>query len=235
MNDDHGSGGDIRSRIDAVGSWRHRIDLGHGVVTPGREDSAVEVPRLGIPSDLSGQRVIDIGCSDGFFSFEAERRGGEVVAVDDESSLMSSTNGFRLCAEILGSNASYVSASVETISPQDFGTFDLALFINVLYHVQNPMLALGQLKAVMNPGGLLVLKTHFRTDVRIWVRGRPLGFDVDRRPKWWYFPSTELGGDPTNWWSPNRSGLLGMLTATGWGDLKVIGTWGDRIYVHARA
>ena len=49
MNDDHGSVDDIRSRIDAVGSWRHRIDLGHGVVTPGREDSAVELPRLGIP------------------------------------------------------------------------------------------------------------------------------------------------------------------------------------------
>ena len=78
-----------------------------------------------------------------------------------------------------------------------------------------------------------MLKTHFREDVRVWWRGRCYGFDVDRRPKWWFFPTTELGGDPTNWWSPNRAGLEGILRATGWDRIQRIARSGDRLYYHA--
>ncbi len=38
--------------------------------------------RLPIPSALQGKRVLDIGPWDGWFSFEAERRGADVVSVD---------------------------------------------------------------------------------------------------------------------------------------------------------
>ena len=71
--------------------WRHRIPLGDGLVTPGREDCEAEVARLGWPASFAGQRVLDIGCSDGYYAFESERRGAhEVLAIDDMSSLLSS-------------------------------------------------------------------------------------------------------------------------------------------------
>ncbi len=35
-----------------------------------------------IPEDLHGARVLDIGTWDGWFSFEMEPRGAEVLAVD---------------------------------------------------------------------------------------------------------------------------------------------------------
>lgn len=62
-------------------SWYHSIDLGDGVVTPGNPpDPAMK--RRGLP-DVSGKSVLDIGAWDGFWSFEAERRGAErVVAID---------------------------------------------------------------------------------------------------------------------------------------------------------
>ncbi len=224
-----------RDEIARIARWRHRIDVGHGVVTPGVEDTPLELRRLRIPGSLAGKRVLDIGCSDGFYAFTCEDRGAaEVVAIDDESSTHNQPNGFRIAAELRGSRARYETRDVEELDPGVDGTFDVVLFINVLYHLPNPMRALQAIASVTEPGGLLVLKTYFRTDVRVWLRGRCLGFDVDPRPKWWYFPGTELGGDPTNWWAPNRRGLEGMLGATGWTSIEQVDRVGDRLYVHAR-
>src|SRR5438132_14127055 len=64
--------------------WFHRIDLGNGIVTPGEDNTPEKLATLGMPDDLSGVSVLDIGAWDGFFSYEAERRGARrVLATDD--------------------------------------------------------------------------------------------------------------------------------------------------------
>jgi tRNA (mo5U34)-methyltransferase len=235
MESPTGTGVDARALVDSIAQWRHRIDVGDGIVTPGSEDTAREVGRLRLPENLTGRRVLDIGCSDGFYSFLCEERGAsEVVAIDDESSLVNGrVNGFGIASGLRRSSVRYTCRDVEELAPED-GQFDLILFLNVLYHLPNPHRALSRLATVAHPGTLLVLKTHFRQDVRVWWRGRCLGLDIDRRPKWWFFPTNELGGDPTNWWSPNRAGLEGLLKATGWGRIEPVGRHGDRLYYHAR-
>ena len=64
-------------------NWFHTIDLGNGVVTPGDDNSPVKLKRLAFPPDLSGKTFLDIGAWDGFFSFEAERRGAARVLATD--------------------------------------------------------------------------------------------------------------------------------------------------------
>lgn len=57
--------------------WYHRIDFGGGEVTPGINDSPKELGLLdsiGLPKDCKNLHALDIGCQDGFFSFELERR-----------------------------------------------------------------------------------------------------------------------------------------------------------------
>jgi tRNA (mo5U34)-methyltransferase len=65
--------------------WWHSIDFGDGVRTPGYktpERLESEVAQMRLP-DLHGKSVLDIGAWDGFFSYEAERRGASrVVALD---------------------------------------------------------------------------------------------------------------------------------------------------------
>jgi len=224
---------DVQQRINSVAAWRHRIEVAPGVVTPGHEDTAEEWRRLRVPSDLSGKRVLDVGCSDGFYSFACQQLGAEVTAIDDESSLLAGgLNGFQVAQELLGSRVEYRTADVHAL-PESLGTFDLILFINVLYHLRNPLLALDELAAAAKPGARLILKTYFRQDVRFWVKGRPVAFDISRSPKWWFFPNSELAGDPTNWFAPNKAALLGALEVCGWEPQGAPQIHGDRLYIHA--
>ena len=88
-----------------------------------------QVGRYGLPDRLDGLRVLDVGTWDGFWAFEMERRGAEVVALDldDERDLdwpprrrpASSPSaprgaGFRLAHEILGSKVERVSLQRST-------------------------------------------------------------------------------------------------------------------------
>ncbi|HWI06193.1 MAG TPA: hypothetical protein VNT54_01600, partial [Solirubrobacteraceae bacterium] len=75
----------LRQKVDSVPFWWHSIDLGHGVVTPGHKSAdalRAELDALALP-DLRGRSVLDVGGWDGFFAFEAERRGAARVAVVD--------------------------------------------------------------------------------------------------------------------------------------------------------
>src|ERR1700678_4471248 len=59
----------------------HTIELPGGVTTPGQSDLRKQARRL-LPADLRGKRALDVGTFDGFWAFELERRGAEVVAID---------------------------------------------------------------------------------------------------------------------------------------------------------
>src|SRR6185295_8531053 len=74
----------VRQQVAAEPYWFQKIEVLPGLFSPGWSDPAKEkLPYYGLPDDLSGMRVLDIGCAEGFFSFEAERRGArEVVGID---------------------------------------------------------------------------------------------------------------------------------------------------------
>ena len=66
----------VRSQVESEPYWFHRIELPNGVVTPGWSNPTVDkLPYFGLPDDMTGMRVLDIGHAEGFFCFEAERRG----------------------------------------------------------------------------------------------------------------------------------------------------------------
>src|SRR5213596_1345818 len=44
--------------------WYHGMDLGHGVRTAGLTDPAASLPRLALPANLHGRRVLDVGAWD---------------------------------------------------------------------------------------------------------------------------------------------------------------------------
>jgi len=62
--------------------WYHAVDLGNGLVTPGLYDYRETISSFPFPSDMSGMKVLDVGPATGFFSFEFERRGARVTAME---------------------------------------------------------------------------------------------------------------------------------------------------------
>ncbi len=202
--------------------------LGHGVVTPGREDCTRELGRLGLPKDLTGVRVLDIGCSDGFFCFECEQRGADVTGIDDFSTtpLNRGNNGFAIAKKILKSDVQFFQQSIYDLNPESIDLFDVVLFLNVLYHLRHPLLALEIIHRLLRPNGTMYLKTYFHQDFGVsrW------GIDVSRRPMMRFFESDELNQDPSNWWAPNRYCLEAMFRSIGFSNIKHLCTYGNRIY-----
>ena len=65
--------------------WYHSIELPDGQVIQGLqtvEQMRSRVAQFPLPQDLTGKRVLDIGAWDGWFSFEMEKRGAQVLAID---------------------------------------------------------------------------------------------------------------------------------------------------------
>src|SRR6478609_11842597 len=69
----------------ADSGWYHSFELPDGTHFEGHNTLEIlnrRYARFPLPADLHGKRVLDVGAWDGWFSFEMERRGAEVVAVD---------------------------------------------------------------------------------------------------------------------------------------------------------
>src|SRR5437899_838495 len=72
----------LRERVQAL-NWVHTIDLGRGLVTSGAWPPSPLIRTAFDALEFTGKKVLDVGCWDGLWSFEAERRGArEVYATD---------------------------------------------------------------------------------------------------------------------------------------------------------
>src|SRR5882724_2774812 len=92
----------------------HSIELPDGSVLPGLqtvEHLRWRLDLFRLPEDLHGKRVLDIGAWDGWFSFECERRGAEVVAVDSIA-----LDTFHEAKELIGSRVEYLTLDVNELS-----------------------------------------------------------------------------------------------------------------------
>ena len=110
----------IKARMAEEPYWFHRLGLPGGIVTPGWSDPSVDkLPHFGLPADMSGMRVLDIGNAEGFFSFEAERRGAaEVIGIENYPPM---ARKFEICRAALGSRARTYMVNVYDLNPSSLG------------------------------------------------------------------------------------------------------------------
>jgi tRNA (mo5U34)-methyltransferase len=215
-----------RKAIERVPVWHHRIELAPGVVTPGDQDTPSVLARLPLPADLRGRRALDVGARDGFFSFELERRGADVLALDYTPP---EATGFSAAATTLGSKVAYVTDNIYALTPPRYGRFDLVLFLGVLYHLRHPLLALDRLWDVMAPGGLLIVETEMLDGGLVDEAGQRHAL-ADLNPHLpgfrlaQFHPGRGLNGDFTNQWVPSKECLGGLLEAAGF---RVTDTWAE--------
>ncbi len=200
----------LQDEVDGI-TWWHSIDLGHGVVTRGGTDTRTKLRHVAMPDDLRGWSVLDIGAWDGFFSFEAEKRGADRVMALDHVVWNDPTvgrRGFDLAHRTLGSKVETVDCEVHAITPEKVGgVYDLVLFLGVLYHVRHPLLALERVASVC--GRHLILETH-------------VDMEETSRPVLAYYPTTECANDLSNWFGPNRAAVVAMLRSVGFARVEMV-------------
>lgn len=178
---------------------------------------------MDVPERLDNMRVLDVGARDGYFSFVAESRGAEVLAID---SMAPHLTGFATASSLLGSSVEYKTLNVYDLNQEEVGTFDAIFFLGVLYHLRDPMLALDRLWAVAQPGATIWVESHVidrklldpkTGEFRDLESLSPELLDL---PLAQFFPKDTLSGDWSNWWGPNLAGLRAMVEAAGFETIR---------------
>jgi tRNA (mo5U34)-methyltransferase len=205
---------DVRAMIAAYPRWYHRIEVRPGIVTPGVNDTPLNLQMLQLPADCSGMRVLDVGARDGFFSFELERRGAEVLAVDY---MPAERTGFPIAAQLLGSRVVFRQANIYHLTPEDIGTFDLVIFLGLFYHLPDPIRAIRILRRLCS--WRMYLETLVIDDMLTTADGSTtslaaLNEQLTGIPLMQFFPGASHNGDPTNYWGPNVRCVEAMLAET---------------------
>lgn len=209
---------DLRSEVDRL-FWYHTIELPGGIVTPGVFDHRLLVKHYGLPTNLKGKRALDVATFDGFWAFELERRGAEVVGIDvprlsacdfppavrdeltQEGIDPRTGEGFQIAHRALGSQVRRVEQSVYDLDPSDLGTFDFVHAADLLVHLENPLAALRAIRSVTNGTALVAdcFNRHLKGNL------------------------TEYHGGWTGltWWVPSLDTLAQMIIDAGFADVKV--------------
>jgi 2-polyprenyl-3-methyl-5-hydroxy-6-metoxy-1,4-benzoquinol methylase len=137
-----------------------RIPLPYGLATAGNDRSST-AERI-FPPDLRGKSVFDLGCMNGYFAFEAERRGAATVVGGEIDARNVET--CELLADCIGSRAAFLRMDIER-DPMP-GRFDYVLCLNVLHHMRNPLAALDRLIEATRECLVLELATLSLRDTR---------------------------------------------------------------------
>jgi tRNA (mo5U34)-methyltransferase len=212
------SADEIRAAIATVPRWFHSIEIAPGIVTPGRATHRV-LERLGLPADLTGKSVLDVGCSDGFFSFECERRGASrVVAFDDWSApYVAGPTGFHTAHRLLRSKVEYHSLDLQTLDPDALGEFDIVLCLGVLYHLRHPFLGMEHLARLTR--GALYLETEVTES-------------VINTPSMLFVEGMFRGRDFSTWWVPSIACVQAMARAAGFQRAQTVNIFDTRAVFH---
>ena len=211
----------IQQHVRELGPWFHNLNLGGFQTAP--QHFLGDYPRVkwlrfanALPADLHGQTVLDIGCNGGFYALEMKRRGAErVVGIDCEPLYLAQA---RFAAKVSG-----VELELHQLSVYDVArlgeTFDLVLFMGVLYHLRHPLLALDLIHEHV-ARDLLVFQSMQRGSDQVVPVSPDYPFsetDIFNQPAFprLHFLEQAYASDPTNWWVPNRACSEALLRSAG--------------------
>lgn len=189
--------------------WFHSIDFGDGLVSAGvgKTPDILKAERTAwfTGVNFKGASVLDVGAWNGYYTLQAYQHGARhVTALDSftwEHQHWRGRETFDLVMGHFGLQPRAVTGDIqEPHLKNKLGSFDVALFLGVFYHLVNPLLAIQNLAAMTKD--VLVMETH--TDAEDYSR-----------PAMVFYPGTELGDDASNWWGPNRALIVALLKQAG--------------------
>jgi tRNA (mo5U34)-methyltransferase len=240
-------------------SWYHTIDLGNGLVTPGLYDYRPVLPAFQFPADMTGMNVLDVGSATGFFAFEFEKRGAQVVSVElpsltewdilnvdkakvlkgflyahqvdrvEDAYALHLTAPFDFCHKALKSRVRRIYSSIYDLTPDRLGCSKFDLIF-----VGDLLIhTFSPLKALDVLASVCRGTMVVTMDIRETLDARPV----------LHFVGHEAQSFGRAWWVPNQSCMEHLLHVVGFETVSMVGhfagiirnTWSpyDRAIFHA--
>jgi ubiquinone/menaquinone biosynthesis C-methylase UbiE len=240
---------EIRDGIKEFGPWFYRFEFGNGLeTTPAIPPGVVEIfdTRLrmveGAVTAHFGSRLrdiecLDIGCHEGFYSLAMARLVRRVAAVDARPENLSRA---RFVAHAMGiENIEYRQGRVESLAADQARSFELTLFLGLLYHVEDPMRCLRQVAEVT--GELCLIETQVVDEVegyaewgsRDWTRPYQGIIAVIDETGEFDAGNRETGVSPMAT-CPSPKALLYMLKQAGFRRAEILAAPPEAYEQHAR-
>ena len=132
-------------------NFYHRIQLTDEIITPGINRAQItknlkEINKL----DLKNKKILDIGCRDGIYCFEAEKLGAkEIIGIDNDVSKAA----IEFLIPYFNSKVKMYEKNLFDLKEQDYGKFDVIFFPGTLYHLRYPFHALKIVTDLLKEGG----------------------------------------------------------------------------------
>jgi tRNA (mo5U34)-methyltransferase len=182
--------------------WHQRFEMAPGVFAPGANDVDWLLHTAGVPRNLAGASVLDIGTTNGGAAFALERRGASRVLATDIVDSMHF--GFQAIRSALGSDVEFRQLSVYELSRVIREEFDYVIFWGVLYHLRHPLLALDNVHAVTR--GTAYVETAVCDSEMVELAAEPVAR---------FYRRDELAGDSSNWFAPTVRTLSDWCHSSG--------------------
>jgi tRNA (mo5U34)-methyltransferase len=201
--------------VKAHPRWHHKFEIFPNVFTPGSYNPQFLLDKLGLPADLTGKNVLDIGACDGYYSAELFARGANVTALDYRPK---TTSGFAIMEEVRQISIPHIVSNIFDID-KSIGEFDIILLLGVIYHLPDISSALWKLRKICK--GTIFMESYVED------------FGIEQ-PMARYYEAATLYGDSTNFWAPNVACMESLLRDCGF-TIKNTHKWGDRAMIEAEA
>jgi tRNA (mo5U34)-methyltransferase len=117
--------------------------------------------------------------------------------------------GFNAAHQALGSKVESIVGNFMEMDISTLGTFDVVLYLGVLYHMENPLGSLQRIAALTEE--MAIIETH--------AAYMPGYEDIEMCE---FYSGSQMCGDISNWWAPNQKALEGMCRAAGFDRVEII-------------
>lgn len=226
---------EMEAEMRRLAPFRHNLELPHGLRTGSEEpdlqdfeasrvqglvDHAFPALLEACGGSLEGLRVLDLACNSGGFSLEASRLGADyVLGVDIVDRYLEQANFVKAALGV--ENVEFRKMDVYDLSDESVGAFDVTFCFGLLYHLENPVLAMRKIGSVT--GRVMLVDTNMVVT------------EDESIPLWrMSFPSpatsTDRAGASTDLWrdreycqfKPNAVAVRRLLKFLGFGKVRRI-------------
>lgn len=128
------------------GGWQFPFDFGHGIAAPTytavqqmhpwRREMLVSIIQDNVPANYADLSVLDLGAGEGAMAVALWAMGFRDITCVENRPL--NIEKAKFACEVFGAKANFVHATVDEFFLKNDKTYDIVIFMGLLYHVLNP-------------------------------------------------------------------------------------------------